>query len=234
MGLTNPTSHSLASIDELIQFLSGNKILTSAILSEKLHTLDFRPQDFLPLAQADHDIKLSYGRTKLHEADQYVIFLMTWAKGDYTAIHSHGLTEWGAVVFLGPVDHRLYTLNESGELLLASHSEIKAGTIVPVSGELIHSMGNQADSPSLSIHIYGSGQQLNTPNTTSRIYEPEKQRIRITHGEAYIGGEQSIQPHLPLKIANQETLTDWGQILMAQYQRMGDEAMVEKLNQMMK
>jgi len=178
-------------IRTLINEIEKDNTLTNETLVRILKKQDLAVADFIDFADFDHSPDLSYGRTKLYQGLNFVIYLMSWVEGDFTAIHNHGQSDWGAVVFLGEINHRLYT-NENGALKLADKSIIPAGTIVPVNGNLIHAMGNLAQKPSLTLHIYGSDRNLSLPNTTSHIYELEKKRVRITLGEAYIDGFQNI------------------------------------------
>jgi len=161
---------------------------------------------------------MSFGRAKLYQGLNFVIYLMSWAEGDYTAIHNHGHSDWGAVSFLGEMNHRLYT-KENGTIMLANKSIIPVGTIVPVQGDLIHAMGNLAKNPSLTLHIYGSNRNLSLPNTTSHIYELEKKRARITMGEAYIDGFQNISDPLETVVTNEDSLIDYLKIILPFYQK---------------
>lgn len=203
---------------------SGN--VSNETLFRMLTKLDLKTADLVGFADFNHSAELSYGRTKLYQGLNFVIYLMSWAEGDFTAIHNHGQSDWGAVCFLGEINHRLYR-KEKGTLELADKSIIPAGTIVPVVGDLIHAMGNLAKNPSLTLHIYGSNRNLSIPNTTSHIYELEKKRVRITLGEAYINGPQKLSEPYEAIEANEETLIDYLQIILPFYQR-NDHVEMEK------
>jgi cysteine dioxygenase len=205
-------------IRTLINEIEKNNTLTNETLVRILKEQDLAAADFIDFADFIHSPELSYGRTKLYQGLNFVIYLMSWAEGDFTAIHNHGQSDWGAVSFLGNLNHRLYA-NENGVLKLADKSIIPAGTIVPVKGDLIHAMGNLSQKPSLTLHIYGSDRNLSLPNTTSHIYELEKKRVRITLGEAYIDGFQNIADPIETVVTNEDSLIDYLKIILPFYQR---------------
>lgn len=205
-------------IRTLINQLEKDNNLSNETLVQRLKKQDLADSDFVDFADFNHSPELSYGRTKLYQGLNFVIYLMSWAEGDFTAIHNHGQSDWGAVCFLGEMNHRLYT-KENGTLKVADKSIIPAGTIVPVNGDLIHAMGNLAKTPSLTLHIYGSNRNLSLPNTTSHIYELEKKRVRITLGEAYIDGFQNISDPLEAVVTNEESLIDYLKIILPFYQK---------------
>jgi len=100
---------------------------------------------------------------------------------------------------------------------LADKCVIPTGTVVPVLGNLIHAMGNLTDQPSLSLHIYGSNHPMEFPDTSTRIFELEKKRVRFTSGEAFLDGLESYdQPSTDLS-TNEETLLDYLKIVLQFY-----------------
>ncbi len=205
-------------IQTVINQLEKDNNLSNETLVQILKKQDLAASDFVDFTDFNHPPELSYGRTKLYQGLNFVIYLMSWAEGDFTAIHNHGQSDWGAVSFLGEMNHRLYK-KENGTLKLADKSVIPAGTIVPVNGDLIHAMGNLAKTPSLTLHIYGSNRNISLPNTTSHIYELEKKRVRITSGEADIDGFQNISDPLEAIVTNEESLIDYLKIILPFYQK---------------
>jgi len=201
----------------ITEILNTNR-MTSETLIQLIRDFDLKENDLFQFSNFDHDTSLSYGRTKIYEGSNFVIYLMSWAPGDYTAIHNHGLTDWGAVYFPGEISHRLYTL-EDKTITLGDTSLIAPGTIVPVNGSLIHAMGNLSDKQVISLHIYGSNNLISTSNTGSNIYEIEKKRIRITHGEAYLNGNENISAPVAGLNTNPETLADYFSVISQYYQR---------------
>jgi len=208
-------------LSALISEMEQYETLANEELIRFLPTYQFKAENFWHLADFDHSPKYSYGRTKIYQGGNFAIFLMSWSPNDFTAIHNHGQSDWGAVCFLGEVNHRLYQL-ENQSILLADKAIIPAGTVVPVTGNLVHAMGNLSKQSSLSLHIYGSNQTMEKPDITTRIYELEKKRVRITSGEAFIGGDESYgEPSNDLS-TNVETLIDYLKILLPFYEKNGN------------
>jgi predicted metal-dependent enzyme (double-stranded beta helix superfamily) len=210
--------HDSPKLDILVSAIETRELTSSEQLIQLLKSLDLHADEFSPFADTNHSTHLSYGRTRLYTGRNFLVYLMTWAKGDFTAIHNHGQTDWGAVYFLGDVNHRLYRL-EDNRLLLAGKSIIPAGTAVAVKGELIHAMGNLAEGYSMSLHVYGSNRGMSVPNSTSCIYELEKKRVRVTSGEAYFNGTECLEePRTDIQ-TNEETLHDYLGILLPYYEK---------------
>lgn len=205
-------------LQSLINEIQTNNRMNSETLIQLIKGSDLKENDLIPFSNFNHEVSLSYGRTKIFEGSNFVIYLMSWAKGDYTAIHNHGFTDWGAVYFPGEISHRLYKL-EDMTILLANTSLISPGTIVPVNGSLIHAMGNLSDEPVVSLHIYGSDNSIGNSNTGSHIYEIEKKHIRTTHGEAYLNGNENIEEAISGLTTNSATLEDYFTVIRHYYQR---------------
>jgi cysteine dioxygenase len=175
--------------------------------------------DFLPFNKFDHPVNESYGRNNIYEGRNFSVYLMSWTPGDFTAIHSHGKSDWGAVYFFNDINHRLYSA-AGKKIELAQKGVVTAGSIVPVSGELVHAMGNLGKSPILTLHIYGMNQQKSNANDNSFVYELEKKQIRTTDGSAFI----NIREELCKKtdkgiISNAETITDYFEIISSFYRK---------------
>jgi predicted metal-dependent enzyme (double-stranded beta helix superfamily) len=147
--------------------------------------VNIRQQDVEQYAQYKHPKQESYGRCEIYKTDNFGIYAMSWNPGDFTAIHSHGHSEWGAVFFLGNANHRLYSV-EGKFIDLVLSETIRKGSIAPVCGKMIHAMGNLSDKAFMTLHIYGSNSYKGNITEDSEIFEIEKERIRTTTGPAFI------------------------------------------------
>ena len=212
----------------LIAEIEQQKEMTSRLLVQILDSGNLKSDDFIKFSDFNHLPQYSYGRTKLFSGINFAIFLMSWAKYDFTAIHNHGQCDWGAVYFLGEVNHRGYQLNND-QVLLVDKGIVPKGTVVPVKGDLIHSMGNLSEQPSMSLHIYGLNNSLETHDTTTRIFELEKKRIRFTSGEAFIDGFESFGKPLKKIKTSEETLSDYLEIILPYYEKNKKTHMVKKI-----
>lgn len=214
---------------KLVNEIKNCKLIDNNKLIEILKNSNLKAEDFLKYSDFNHHPSLSYGRNKIYEGTNFTMFLMSWGKSDYTAIHSHGLSDWGAVYFFNGIDHRLYNISDN-KIILADKSQIPAGAVVPVQGNLIHAMGNIGSQPLMTLHIYGSNNSISLANDNSKVYELEKKQIRVTNGAAYINIENELcKQNLPGIETNPETLTDYLQTILHFYKRINSETMIKNI-----
>jgi cysteine dioxygenase len=188
-------------------------------LMEVLKEAKFKSEDFSNFQNFNHDFAYSYGRAVVYESRNFIVYAMSWAPGDFTAIHSHGYSDWGSVVFFSDVNHRLYHA-DGHNILLAEKSIIPKGSIVPVKGDFVHAMGNLTDKPFLTLHIYGSNKTVSNANDYSLVYELEKKRIRTSNGAAYINiSEEYCKKTDHGLLTSVDTLVDYMQIILPYYKK---------------
>jgi cysteine dioxygenase len=208
-----------ASLLRLIKAIESEENIDNRLLKEIIQQSGLDEADFHQFTRFNHDIAESYGRNKIYEGVRFSVFLMSWAPEDFTAIHSHGYCEWGAVVFFGDMNHRLYKTAEN-KVELVEKSIVPKGTIAPVTGRLVHAMGNLSDSPVMSLHMYGSNNLLINSNDDSIVYELEKKLVRTTNGSAYINMPDEFYKKTESGIeTNVETISDYFKILLPFYRK---------------
>lgn len=175
----------MSKIEQLIQFLKASvKPINPLALKQFLADLNLSSADLKPWADLDHPKHEGYGRQLVHEEADFEVMVMSWQPNDFSAVHNHGYTQWGAVQVLGHASHYIYKL-QNQSLKLVEKQCLKANEIILVTNEFIHQMGNQSTQPYLSLHIYGSVEPLDTITADSLIYELENQRIVKTTGGAF-------------------------------------------------
>lgn len=172
-------------LKELLDNIQVEKKMDNQKLAYLIEKASIVEVDLLPFSNFEHPISESYGRCELFHADNFGVYVMSWCKGDFTAIHSHGHSDWGAVYFLGDAEHRTY-YTKGNELKLMSSEIIKKGSIAAVCGDTVHSMGNLNPNPFLTLHIYGSNSYRGTITEDSRVFELDKNRIRTSIGPAFL------------------------------------------------
>ncbi|MCG8364781.1 MAG: cysteine dioxygenase family protein [Pseudanabaenales cyanobacterium] len=179
------------SLQHLILTLKSQPQLTPAGVRQCVMDAQIPPEDLLPWADFNHPPTDSYGRKQIYRDEGLEVMVMSWAPGDYSAIHDHGATQWGAVQFLGHVDHYSYTLND-GILQTQARVHFKPGDVAAVDHDLIHQMGNPGPGPCLSLHVYG----CNTPQANitgnARIFDLFEGCIQKTDGGVFF----SLPDHL--------------------------------------
>ena len=172
------------SLQHLIFLLSQTKNLTSRQVYQSLQQAQIRQKDLMPWATFDHSVTHSYGRQLVYDGGYFEIMVMSWVRGDISAIHDHGATQWGAVQCFGKASHWAYQLNER-VLQTQEYGEITPGQIVRVSHELIHQMGNYSQDSFLSLHVYGISHESSSITGNARVFDLFERSIQYTDGGVF-------------------------------------------------
>ena len=134
-----------------------------------------RPYMCVPNAQGG-----SAGIHALHEDPDHslAIFVVTWLPGDETPPHDHGT--WAVIAGLdGHETNHWWRRIDDGSIpgyadVRRSGSErIDANTIVAMPGGAIHSLHNDSDAVSITLHLYGT----NVDFTDRYKYDPVRHTI---------------------------------------------------------
>ncbi len=214
----------------LIQYIESVDQIENSQLIEMTLNSGILANDLDEFSEFNHDQLVSYGRRVLYVGKNFSIYLMSWAPGDFTAIHSHGRCDWGVVLFLGDINHRLYTV-DGNVVRLKSADVIPGSTVVGVKGELVHAMGNLRSGGVMSLHIYGSNNRLSNANDFSKVYELENKVVKITNGAAFINiSAPFVKNSEPGPGCDRATLIDYLQIVRPIYARMKMSSMVETID----
>jgi predicted metal-dependent enzyme (double-stranded beta helix superfamily) len=229
-------SHS-ASLPNCLQLIISKieeaESITSNQLVQIMNQVAINSEDFASFTCFNHPVYESYGRNKIAVGKNFSVFVISWAPGDFTAIHNHGGADWGAVYFFNDTDHRLYSLNEN-TLKLTQKSKINADTIVSVDGSLIHAMGNFSNVPFITLHIYGSNKHKPNANDFTIIYELEKKQRQITNGSAFIDiSAELCKETLPGIKTNTETILDYFNIVLPFYIKNKNQEMVDYIRRVL-
>ena len=142
------------SLHRLIHSIQNQSTLTPEIARQCIIEANIHRDDLLPWADFDHPIADSYGRKLVYDGGYFEVMVMSWAPGDFSAIHDHGGTQWGAVQCFGAAEHFVYTF-EDNLLRTKAKNNYFPGSVKTVDRHLIHQMGNPGNSCFLSLHLYG-------------------------------------------------------------------------------
>ena len=160
-----------ASIQYIIQGLKVEGNRNPQALARLVREANVREEELEPWADWGHPVEDSYGRQLVYAEAGFEIMVMTWQKGDFSAIHDHGQAEWGAVQIFGAAEHATFRI-EKEELQTTARWQVKPGTVLPVDHDLIHQMGNAESVPFLSLHIYGEEEDCPSITADARIFDP--------------------------------------------------------------
>ena len=168
----------------LLAELRGTRDLSPARAAALLQETPLETDDLLPWTDFQHPIADSYGRRLVAQGEHFELMVMSWVPGDYSAIHDHGSTQWGAVRYFGAADHVTFTLNDG--LLEIDERLVQApGSVRAVDHDLIHLMGNPGRTPFLSLHLYGTDSPNPCITGDARIFDLFENSIQRTDGGVF-------------------------------------------------
>ncbi|MEL6776700.1 MAG: cysteine dioxygenase family protein [Cyanobacteria bacterium J06597_16] len=173
-----------AKITAFIKKMQAEKYLTPQHITELVREAAISSEDLMPWADFDHSAYDSYGRKLLFYGGHFEVMVMSWRPGDFSAIHDHGATQWGAVQSFGAAKHYIYQLSHC-----QLHSPVAAhyspGMVHPVDHDLIHQMGNDSQQPFLSLHVYGCCKTMPSITGNARVFDLLEGSIQYTDGGVF-------------------------------------------------
>lgn len=207
----------------LRDLVESDKEMSLSKAEQYLREAQLEISDLLPYADFDHPVEDGYGRKMVVDGEHYEIMVMSWNPGDFSSVHDHGYTTWGAVQVFGHVMH--HTFSMSKEMFRLTRKEVlPQGTIVKVNHALIHQMGNVTTTPYLTVHLYGDNERQGNITADSRIFELESGLIKHTTGGAFFNlPEHSVYEIEKLPEVEHHTMVNQLSILMQYYQRFADD-----------
>ncbi len=180
---TLPTT--LAGLVELVQadFEQG-RTMTPSRIRDLVRQAQVTREDMEVYADYDHPKEDGYGRKMVYDGGSFELMVMTWNPGDFSSIHNHGYTQWGAVQSFGNAQHYIYRVRNN-RLEFAKKEILTEGAIVKVNNALIHQMGNPTSESYLTLHIYGCSDRPQDVTADARNFDLEFSRISHTTGGAF-------------------------------------------------
>ncbi len=167
------------SLIKMTRRLSELQEPTSQKVKQIVTEAAIKPEDLLPWADFDHPAEDSYGRRMVYDGGHFEIMVMSWLPGDYSAIHDHGHTEWGAVQVFGPAEHAVFVIN-SDTITTLSRTILTPGRVLAVGNELIHQMGNPTNQRFFTLHIYGANGRKTAVTADSRVLDLTRGEVQWT------------------------------------------------------
>ena len=216
-------------IQELEKTVHPNEIDVRKLLIES----ELSSSDIKKYARFYHAPEFSYDRQVIYEGKHFIILSVSWAAGDFTAIHNHGETQWGAIFFTGNTEHRSYETNFHS-IRLQKSEIIPQGTIVNITGDYTHAMGNLSDTPFQTLHIYGTGLADRKPGKGSIVYMPEYNLFCRSQGAAYlnINGDLCSDRNYGIH-TDHNTIIDYFTNIRPYYRRIKSHELVKLIDQVL-
>lgn len=181
---SRPARETTSKLQTLIRTLQLSRYFTSAQVKETLLQINISSEELMPWADFDHPVADSYGRKLVYNGGHFEIMVMSWVPGDFSAIHDHGFTQWGAVQCFGAAEHYIYQFAK-GTLRTVEAAHYTPGMIRSVDHNLIHQMGNAGSEPFLSLHVYGCGHPRTAITGNARIFDLLEGSVQYTDGGVF-------------------------------------------------
>lgn len=205
----------MSKLNKLVEFLKQKNDVKPVEIKAFLVDLKLEESDLMPWADFDHPKHEGYGRKLVHQESNFEVMVMSWQPNDFSGVHNHGYTQWGAVQVFGNASHYIYKLDSNNDITLARKESFNKGDIAMVNNALIHQMGNQTVNPYLSLHIYGTIDPCEEITGDSKIYEIEKGRIVETTGGAFFQLDEAEVSHVSeLTCKDESTIAEFGATLL--------------------
>lgn len=219
-------------LKRLTKLIEQNGEMTISKVADYVKDAAICVEDLLPYADFAHPIEDGYGRQIAVAGKNYKIMVMSWNPGDFSAVHDHGYTTWGAVQVFGNVMHHTFAFKKAS-FTLTKKEILTDGTIIKVNNPLIHQMGNVTSSPYLTMHVYGDNVHLGDVTADSRIFELDSGLIKHTTGGAFFNlPDEKIYDVEKMPEIDYQTFIHQASILMQYYQRFPEDKM-EYLSQIL-
>lgn len=179
------------SLQKLITDIQGLSKFSPAILRNLVREAGIKTEELTPWADFNHAKRNSYGRKMVFDGGFFEIMVMSWQPGDYSAIHDHGYTQWGAVQVFGEAEHAVFWAQDD-QLRTITRFITKNEQVLAVGHDLIHQMGCPREGEFfLSLHIYGNYERQEDITADARILEFEPNVTLRTTGGAFFALPQS-------------------------------------------
>ncbi|MEO1653981.1 MAG: cysteine dioxygenase family protein, partial [Bacteroidota bacterium] len=173
------------SIRQIIQAIYAEKDLSPAKVKKILKEAQVKQEELIPWAQFDHDPKDSYGRQMIYDGGFFDMMVMSWNPGDFSAIHDHGYSQWGAVQVFGEAEHAVFLVQDNSIQTL-SRNIMKPGQVIGVGHQLVHQMGNpHTNQRYVSLHVYGCYERDNNVTGDARLFDLEAKEIHRIDGGVF-------------------------------------------------
>lgn len=212
-------------LQRLTDLIEQNGEMTISKVAEYVKTAAISVDDLEPYADFDHPNEDGYGRQIAVAGKHYEIMVMSWNPGDFSAVHDHGYTTWGAVQVFGHVMHHTFAIKKD-RFTLTKKEILASGTIKKVNNPLIHQMGNVTSSPYLTLHVYGDNEYIGDVTANSRIFEIETGLIKHTTGGAFFNlPDEKVYDVEEMPEIDYQTFVHQASILMQYYQRFPEDKM---------
>lgn len=217
-----------ASIQRLISLVKAESEMSPKRAAEFMEQANINADELMEYADYGHAVEDGYGRNLVFEDERFEIMVMSWVPGDFSSIHNHGYTAWGAVKVFGNALHHTFS-NQGDNFRITKKEILTEGTVAKVNHELIHQMGNASNDPYITLHMYGADDFDGDITGDSMSYELEKGLVKYTTGGAFFNlPEERTNRIEEMGSIDERTFAYTSQFLLQYYERLNTEDAKQK------
>ena len=175
----------------LVAAIEVNGTLSVAQARSLLQQSPVTATELSPWSDFEHPAEDGYGRRMIRNGGYYELMVMSWRDGSMSAIHDHGRTAWGAVRLYGDAEHAIFR-HRGKTMWTCSRRRLSSGTVLPVSHDLIHQMGNVGQAPYVTLHLYGCDGCDGGITHGARLFDLDEQAIQFTNGGVFFALPETL------------------------------------------
>lgn len=174
-----------SSLAYIAEKLETNRHLKPSEMRKLILDANVKVDELMHWADFDHPVQDSYGRNLVYKGNNFEIMVMSWCPGDFSTIHDHGHTQWGAVQTFGPAEHATFRV-EDGAIHTLARWQMNPGEAIGVHHNLVHQMGNATkDKSFVSLHVYGEPEDVDNVTGDARVFDLENGTIQRVDGGVF-------------------------------------------------
>jgi SAM-dependent methyltransferase/predicted metal-dependent enzyme (double-stranded beta helix superfamily) len=188
---------------QLIDNIENDTQINSDRLAIWMQQAQLSADDLMQWSDFNHPKTDSYGRKLVFDNKYFEVMIMSWQPEDFSAIHDHGYTQWGAVQVFGAAEHAIFNC-KNGKIYTTLRENLQAGDIRTVSHDLVHQLGNPSSSEQfLSLHIYGHSEPHENITGDAQLFDLYHKEVHRVNGGVFFAlpeeeikvREQTLHPN---------------------------------------
>jgi predicted metal-dependent enzyme (double-stranded beta helix superfamily) len=173
-------------MQQLIKFINHSHDISPSKLSSFLYRLNFSRSDFsdwigdVETANTREDKELSSGiqKTIVHQAPYYEVLLVRWDQQSFSSVHFHEQVQWGIIQIFGEASYSTFLFDETDmQVNCLTETKLEDKSLVEISPETMHQLGNHAIDPLVTLHVYGNHSPIENISESVGRFKLEKEKL---------------------------------------------------------
>lgn len=208
-------------VQDLLNSVQRAGVITPSRATALLAAADLNPLALARWQALTHPLEQSYGRRVIARMPHFELQMLSWAPGDYSAIHDYGGAEWGAVRHFGAADRVLFDLSDN-HLSIRERRNTRYNEVTPIEPGQIELTGNRSARPLFSLLLIGRNEVGPAPDAEVRIFDLFQGCVQRSDGDFHVplAAPPIGAPREPAPSADGETRLLHHQLLLDRIERL--------------